>query len=351
MFRTFTPRARASASPLIRATVLMVAIFVVGSLGYHYLGGPGYTWLDAFYMTAITLTTVGFNETIDLSGNPAGRVFTMVLLVAGVGSFVYFFSQLMGFVVEGSLDHAFLRVRMRKQIAKMTGHHVVCGAGHTGTHVVEELVRTNRPVVLVERDEAAAAALYDAHAGAVPYVIGDAAEDEILREAGVERAAGVVTCFSNDKDNLIVAFSSRALNPSLRIVCRCVDERVVAKMRLAGADAVVSPNTIGGLRMVSELVRPRAVSFLDAMLREHKAPIRVEEVTIGPGSPLADLSLRELRSQQLHDVLIVAAHFPDGTWRYNPDGTVVLEAGTTVIFIGSPEMRERFDRLAQAPPP
>ena len=351
MLPSLTSSARLSASPLFRATVLMMVIFVVGAAGYHYLGGPSYTWLDAFYMTAITLTTVGFSETIDLSSNPEGRVFTMVLLVAGVGSFVYFFSQLMGFVVEGSLDHAFLRMRMRKQIARMKDHHVVCGAGHTGVHVVEELVRTRRPVVLVERDEDAAASIYDAHGGAVPFIIGDAADDDVLRAAGVDRAAGVVTCFSNDKDNLIVAFSSRALNPDLRIVCRCVDERVVPKMRLAGADAVVSPNTIGGLRMVSELVRPRAVSFLDAMLREHKDHIRVEEVTIGAGSPLERLSLRELRSQQLQDVLIVAVHFPDGTWRYNPDGTIVLDAGATVIFIGSPETRERFEHLARAPQP
>lgn len=327
----------------------MIGLFAVGTVGFHIVGGPQYTWLDAAYMTAITLTTVGFSETIDLSNNPVGRMFTLALLIGGVGAFIYFFSQLMGFIVEGSLDHMFLRIRMNKQLDRMRDHYIVCGAGHTGVHVIDELVRTNRPVVLIERVEESATAIYDEHGGKVPFVLGDAAEDENLVAAGVERAAGVITCFSNDKDNLIVVFSARAMNPKLRIVCRCVDEKVKRKMELAGADAVVSPNTIGGLRMVSELVRPKAVTFLDAMLRERDDHVRVEDVRVAEGSRLDGLTLRDLRGEQVQDVLIVAVHFPDDRWHFNPDGTTRLTAGTSMVFIAAPETRARLELLAAQP--
>lgn len=344
-----SPHSGAAVAPLARASVLIAVVFVFGIVGYRLFGGPEYSLLDAVYMTAITLTTVGYTETIDMSDNVPARVFTVVLLVVGVGSFLYFFTTLTSFIVEGSLDRIFVKHRMRRHIERLSDHFIVCGAGHTGQHVVDELVATRRPLVLVERSPDVAHTVYDTHGGKVPVVVGDAAEDETLHNAGVERATGLVTCFSSDKDNLIVAFSARALNPNIRIVCRSVDDRVSGKMKLAGADAVVSPNTIGGLRMVSELIRPKAVSFLDLMLREHPDQFRVEDLTVQSGSRIAGLTLKDLRTENLADVLIVAVHRADDQWIYNPDGAVRLDPGTSVVFIADPGLRARFEKLAHAP--
>ena len=304
------PTTLAQFSPLARASVLIVVVFIAGTIGYTLLGGPEYGVFDAVYMTAITLTTVGYGETIDMVDNVPARAFTVALLVFGVGSFLYFYTTLTSFIVEGSLDRIFVKHRMRRHIEQLSDHYIVCGAGHTGQHVVDELVATRRPLVLVERDPDVAHTVYDTHGGKVPVVVGDAAEDDVLLNAGIERALGLVTCFSSDKDNLIVAFSARSLNPGVRIVCRSIDDRVSAKMKLAGADAVVSPNTIGGLRMVSELIRPKAVSFLDVMLREHDDNYRVEDLTVHAGSRIAGLTLKDLRSERLADILVVAVPQP-----------------------------------------
>ncbi|MCB9531090.1 MAG: potassium channel protein [Myxococcales bacterium] len=340
---------------LVRATLLLLGVCAVGTVGYKLIGGPTATWLDAAYMTGITLTTVGYEEVIDLSGSPSGRIFTLALLVSGVGTFVYFFSQIMGFIVEGSLDRFYVRLRMQRHIASLTDHYIVCGASHTGVHVVEELRRARRSVVLVDRDSDAAHAAYDASAGGLACVVGDATDDDILRQAGIERARGLVACFSSDKDNLIVAFSARALAPGLRIVCRCVDDRVAPKIRHAGADAVISPNSIGGLRMVSELVRPISVSYFDSMVRAHDGELALEELTVRRETALDGMTLRELRSARGVDVLVVALHDEEAEsrgerrWRHNPDGAAELRAGTTMVFVGGAVARAELERLAAAP--
>ncbi len=341
-----SPSARAAYSPLARASVLILTVFIIGTSGYWLLSGPEYGLFDAVYMTAITLTTVGYGETIDLANNLPGRAFTLILLVTGVGTFVYFFTTLTAFIVEGSLDQLFVRHRMRRHIAQLQNHYVICGAGHTGQHVVDELVATRRPIVLIEKSAEVAHSVYDAHGGSVPVVVGDAAEDDTLINAGIARATGLVTCFSNDKDNLIVAFSARALNPALRIICRATDTNASRKMERAGADAVVSPNLIGGLRMVSELTRPKAVSFLDGILRASDDGMRVEEVTIHEGADIAGFTLKELRTHKLSEVLVVAVHDHEDNWKYNPDGDTALTPGTSVVFIGTPELRARFQALA-----
>ncbi|MFT6398792.1 MAG: voltage-gated potassium channel [Bradymonadia bacterium] len=341
-----SPSARAAFSPLARATVLIVGVFIIGTSGYWFLSGPEYGLFDAVYMTAITLTTVGYSETIDLASNTPARAFTLVLLVTGVGTFVYFFTTLTAFIIEGSLDQIFVKHRMRRHIASLQNHFIICGAGHTGQHVVDELVASRRAIVLIEKSAEMAHSVYDTHGGSVPVVVGDAAEDDTLTSAGIDRATGLVTCFSNDKDNLIVAFSARALNPSLRIICRATDAAAGRKMERAGADAVVSPNLIGGLRMVSELTRPKAVSFLDAMLREGDDGMRVEDVTVKEGADIAGLTLRDLRKHKLAEVLVVAVHDADDNWKYNPNGDTVLTPGTSVVFIGTPEVRARLHALA-----
>lgn len=330
---------------IVRASIALTGACTIGTVGYKIIGGDEYTWLDAAYMTAVTLTTVGYREVIDVGDDPAGQVFTIILLLIGVGSFLYFFSNLTAFMVEGTLDRFFWRRRMRKTTSRISDHFIVCGGGKTGEHVLLELLQTKRPFVLVERDEDRIEVLTQRLGAKIPVVVGDATDDDTLLEAGLDRARGLVSCISSDKDNLVVAFSARNLRPELRIVSRCTDSRDVQKLKKAGVDAIVTPDQIGGLRLVSELVRPTAVTFLDSMLRDG-GQLRIEEVTVAPGSALGEMTLGEVRAEESLDLMVIAIRTPEGTWKYNPPDSSPIPAGTGLIFMGGPEARALIEARA-----
>jgi voltage-gated potassium channel len=332
--------------PLVRSALLVALVFAVGVTGYLVIGGEQYGFIDAMYMTVITLTTVGFGEVIDLSNNPQGRVFTTLLLLGGVGTFLNFVSTATAFFIEGSAQHLFWRRRMSRAISDLEGHTVVCGGGYTGAHVISELHATGRPFVLIEHSDERVADLARMLGSEFPAVIGDATDDEALEAAGVERAGRLVACISNDKDNLIITVSARILNPKLRIVCRCVDERVQEKIRKAGADSVVSLSRIGGLRLVSEAVRPVAVNYLDMMLRDSEKGLRVESTRIHERSDLAGARVEDLNDRGIDRLLLLATLDDDGTWSFAPSGHTKLPAGITLVYMAPPEARRELERLA-----
>lgn len=330
---------------LLRSALLIMIVYAAGVVGFSIIGGDDNTVVDAIYMTAITLTTVGYEETIKVSRTPEGALFTTGLLFAGVGSFVYFFSTLTAFMVEGSLDRVLWRRKMRRAIESLDNHYIICGGGSTGEHIIGELLQTERPFVLIEQDETRMRELFDRLAVEFPVVIGDATDDDALKAAGIERARGLTTCVANDKDNLIVTVSAKMLNKDIRIVSRCIDEKVTRKVEQAGAAAVVSPNMIGGLRMVSEMVRPTAVSFLDIMLRDKDKRLRIEEHPVEKGSSLDGTTVGKVREREIADLLVVAVSEPGGGWTYNPKDDTKLEAGMGLIFMGSPHARTELERL------
>jgi voltage-gated potassium channel len=325
---------------LARAAGLIGLVFVLGVLGYTVIGGAEYGLLDAVYMTMITLTTVGYGEVIDLSDKPEGRIFTAALLVVGVGSFVYFFSNLTAFMVEGNLDRILWRRRMRRSISALEHHYIICGAGRTGRHMVRELLETERAFVLIDLDEHKARALLEELHADFPIVVGDASDDEVLRTAGIDRAKGLCVATSNDKDNLLITMTARMIRADLRIVARCMDQKIYQKLQRAGADAVVSPNTIGGLRLVSELIRPDTVTFLDTMLRDKEKRLRIEEVALVTGSLAVGRSLGDLRADGIDGLLVIAVRAAgDDAWLFNPPNDLEMAAGHTVVFMSSPEAR------------
>ena len=337
--------------PTARAALLLFAVFVVGTIGFAIIGGSTHSLLDALYMTTITLTTVGFGEAIEVNHRPGAEVFTVLLLLCGTGTFVYFFSNVTAFVVDGTVQRLFWRRRMMREIEKLRDHYVVCGGGHTGEHVLRELIATERPFVLVEQHDKRVLELHARFAVEFPAILGDATEDDVLVAAGLPQARGLVTCIASDKDNILVTFAARAMNPGLRIVARCREPGSEAKLTRAGANAVVSPNRIGGMRMVSEMMRPTVVSFLDVMLRDNDRRFRVEEVTIAPGSELEGTTVEALRHHRIRDLILLALRTRDGSWLYNPDDDVVLGANSAIIFLGSPEARAALERAAKSPAP
>ncbi len=304
---------------------MAILVFVVGTGGYMVIEGWNIT--DAMYMVIITLSTVGYSETHPLSF--PGRVFTMFLILGGTGTLLYAISSVTVLLAEGELQKFLRRRRMDKKIGQMRDHYIVCGAGKTGIHVIHELAKTKHEFVVVERDPEKIEMLGEE----VHVIQGDATQDEVLKMAGVERARGLVTCLPNDADNLFVVLTARGLNPSLRIVARANDEESYRKIFKAGADSVVSPNFIGGLRMVSELIRPTVVTFLDTMLRE-KGTLRVEEATVAKGSKYVGKRLQEVPLRDKKINLLVVAIKKDGDYIFNPQADTTLEAGDVLVVIG-----------------
>ncbi|MHC4887542.1 MAG: potassium channel family protein, partial [Planctomycetota bacterium] len=222
-----------------------------------------------------------------------------------------------------------------KRIDALHDHTIICGCGETGFHITRELIATRRPFVIIESNLDRIAAL-EAGLGEVLHIDADASEDAVLLKAGIDRAEGLISALPSDKDNLLVTITARQLNPDLRIISRCVDMKNGPKLKKAGADSVVSPNMIGGLRMVSEMIRPSVVTFLDVMLRD-KRQVRIEEAVVKAGSPYAGSTLQEAHFRQQAAINIIATRGPDEEeFTYNPHASTPLKEGTTLIIIGAP---------------
>ncbi len=323
-----------------RLEIASLAILLVvggGSLGYYLIGGGRWTVFDCFYMTIISLTTVGFSEVLPgFSEVEFAREFTVVLIVVGVGTFLYFASTLTATIIEGDLQRALKETRMHRKIDKLKDHIIVAGAGSTGRHVLEELIDHGIPVVLIDIDPDVVH-LYKESMSDSLCLVGDATDDDVLVKANIKSAKGIVAALADDKDNLYLTISAREMNTKIRIVARGSDLRVLKKLRKAGADTVVSPNYIGGLRMVSELLRPKAVRFLDDLRRDrHKTGIN--EVLVPEGSDFIGKSLLALDFRKKSDLLVLAVRDThDDEYTYNPSADFVLQAGMTLVVLGPNE--------------
>ncbi|MBI4639480.1 MAG: potassium channel protein [Candidatus Tectomicrobia bacterium] len=331
---------------LIGGCLAFLVTFITGIVGYQVIGGEEWTLLDAAYMTVITLATVGYGETRDLANNPTGRIFTMFLILFGMGTVLYVISTATAFLVEGELGQALWRKKMLRAIEKIRDHFIVCGAGETGIHAIEELIKTGREFVVIDHDPERIERLRSL--GDVLILEGDATDDEILTQAGVERARGLLSVLANDKDNLFVTITARGLNPNLRIVARGIDPKTRAKLLKAGANSVVSPNFIGGLRMVSEMIRPSVTSFLDLMLRDTHRTMRVEEVTLSPSSELSEKNLVEAQIRKRTGCLVMAIKPPDNDhFIYTPDPSLKMKAGSVLVILADVTNVEKLRAIAE----
>lgn len=316
---------------------LLVGILCTGVLGYHYI--EGWPLFDSLYMTVITLATVGYGETHPLT--LPGRTFTIFLILGGMSIIFYALTEITTFVVEGEMTGILRRRRMNRQINRLKNHYILCGAGRSGSHVLNELRKTGRNCVVIEKDPVKVNNLLSEH---VPVVEGEATEDLVLRSAGIERAAGLVTALPNDKDNLFVVITARGLNPTIRIVSKVEEISAREKFLRSGADTAVSASFIGGMRMASELIRPTTVSFLDTMLYGTPS-LRVEEVTIGVSSKYVGLTLDACDAIHLSGVVLVSLKDDSKLgFRFNPPRDTRLKSGDTLVVIGDRSQLEHLKR-------
>lgn len=313
---------------------VLVAILLAGTFGYQLLVGG--TWFEGLYMTVITLSTTGFGEVVPgLSDSVPGRIFTMVMIIFGMGLLLWVVGNTTAFLVEGQLSTLLRRRKMEKRIAAMKDHVIVCGVGTTGIEVINELIAVGVPCVAIDSNpERLDKAL---HRADFTHVEGDATSEESLDRAGIAHARGVVTVLPEDKDNLVVTFMARQLNPNARIVSRGFNPAMRDRLLRAGASGVVFPNRIGGLRLVSELVRPHVVSFLDRMLRPGQEEIwRIEEVEITPASAAAGKTLGSLRLSERAGLPILAITKGDGAdVAYYPAADTVLTPSSRLVVMGN----------------
>lgn len=324
---------------------MLVGITAGGTAGFWTLGGGRWALADCFYMTVMTITTVGYGEVLPgFSEVPYARLFDTGLMIVGVTAVAYSATLVASVILEGELYRALGIRRMTKRLATLTGHHIVCGAGSTGFHVLHELVARRETVCVIEASEERIERLQAAFPE-LPVIRGDATEDDVLTQAGIQRAKGVFAALSQDKDNLFVVISARQSNPKARIVARAIELKAVPKLRVAGADAVVSPNYLGGRRMASEMMRPEVVAFMDVVLMEHDREFDIEEVAIPTGSAFAGRTLADARVRQVAEVNVLAVGDASGAYRYNPPPDTVLPGGGRVMVFGSAEAVEKLRGL------
>lgn len=319
---------------MLSALGLLAVVIHLGAFGIWLLGEGEYSLSESVYFAIITISTVGYGELPHLDKHPLARIFTGGFIITGIGTIAYFQSTLTALLVEGVIGRVWRRRRMQAQIKHLKGHFVVAGCGRTGKYVVEELAATGRDFVVIDRNRDLLEALAVELAGKkLLYIVGDATEDHTLLDAGVLHASGIVAALSDDKDNLFVTLSTRTLNPKVRIVSKAVEIENEPKLRRAGANTCVSPNRIGGHRLVSELVRPKVTRFLDNMLRVTEN-LWFEEVEVPEGSRWVGQTLRDLPIRDRTNLLVVALHQVDGSYVYNPSPDLPLTAGVQLIVMG-----------------
>jgi len=324
---------------LIWAGIVVLAVHVIGTIGYKVIGGEQITWVNSFYMTFITVATIGYGEVIDLTSHPGGRIFTVLIAFAGIGAMTYMFSTVTAMILESDLNQTFKRKRMDKAIAALSGHYIICGIGRVGTNVATELTKTARRFVVVEESVHAIEAYVENHPEAL-HLHGDGADDDMLRAAGIDRCAGVFAVTGDDSRNIVISLSAKQLNPRVRVVARVHDIRNADKARRAGADEIVSPDFTGGMRIASAMIRPHVVSFMDQMLRRDDG-LRVEEVLVPAGSagrPLGALA------QKSRDFILMATH-RKGEWQFNPDEGHRIEPGDALVIMTNPVGRAAVEAL------
>ncbi|MBN2798627.1 MAG: potassium channel protein [Deltaproteobacteria bacterium] len=325
------------------AAVFLLMVVMVGTAGYWWLGDGRWDWGDCAYMTLITLSTVGFGETLPgMDGLGLARLWTVLLILLGSGTLLYFASTLTALIVEGDLGGVLRRNRMSGKISQMRGHFVVVGAGRTGVDVIRELIATHTPFVAVDNHEKQLLAASAEVGREFPYVVGSAEDDEVLRAAGIADATGLAAALPDDRDNLFLTLSARALNDKLRIVAKAVEPASVPKLYRAGANSVVSTTHIGAMRMSSELIRPQVVEFLDVMLRNMDKDVRVSQLLITPGSNLAGRRLSEVGVYHGQDLVVMAVRRVNGEYVHVPPKEMLLEAGAHLIVLGSAAAVQRW---------
>lgn len=336
---SLTPRLSFLLPNRVRIRVVLLAVFgaiLLGTVMFHVL--EGWSILDSLYVTAQTVTTVGFGDLTPRT--TAGRAFAVVFMMVSVGIVLYALTSTVQTIVHSEL---FATYGHSRKISKMRDHFIICGAGRVGSHLLRNLRGADGSLLVIENDSAKVEALVDLGITVLPR---DATLEETLREAGVEHARGLAACLPDDADNVYVVLTARDLNPKLHIVARAAEEQAEAKLIRAGANRVVAPTIIGGHRMAMALTKPAVGDFLDSVTANH-LELGFEQLEVDAASTLVGRKLSESVIRSELNIVIVSIRRNDGEIIFNPSGSTQIEGGDLLIAIGNPESLARLNALAR----
>lgn len=326
-----TPRSR-----IVVAVYLVAGLLAVGTIGFRLV--EGWTWFTCIYFTVITLATIGYGEPPDMTD--AGRVFTMILVLGGVGTLGYSLTLLVQVLIQGELLETREKRRMQKRLDELRGHFIICGVGRFGSLVAHGLTTERADFVVVEHDRELSETVA---ADGWIVVHGDATREDVLQRAGIDRARGLVCALPSDSDNVYVALTARDLAPELLIVARANEESTIPKLRKAGANKVISPLRTGAHQIVQALTQPSVLQFLELTSTDGSLDLGLEEVAVQAGSAIDGATLRDSQIRSRFDVILVAIVRPDGSMLFNPTADTRVTGGDKIVAVGR---REGLDGLA-----
>jgi voltage-gated potassium channel len=322
--------------------MLLAVIIAVATAGYMLI--EGWSAWDAFYMTMITVTTVGYREVHTLSR--AGEAFTVVVVTVGVATVLYTFSFLMAQVVEGDLGERWAARRRRRMLDDLSNHFIICGYGRIGQIIAREFFRQDVPFVVIERD---AERMHEAIDAGYLAVEADASSEQVLRRIGIDRARGFIAAVSTDAENVFAVLTARLLRPDLFIIGRAETEDAQKKLQRAGADRVLSPYQIGGLQLAQTALRPAVVDFVQLATSSDNLDLNMEQVKINPGAPLAGRTILEANLRQRFGVVVVGIQRADGTMHFNPAPESVMSVGDFLVVLGQTKNLHELEAAAGQP--
>ena len=317
----------------------IVGLIAFGTIGFKLI--LPLSWFDSFYFTLITLTTVGYGEPEHTT--EGSRFFTAALIILGVGTLGYALSSAAQAVIESELLSTFGKRRMYKDINKLSGHYIVCGAGRVGAGVIRDIARSGHDLVVIEGDESIADRLL---AQGQLVLMGDATTEDVLKAAGIERARGLVCAVSSDPDNLYITLTARDLNKDVRIVARANEEAAVGRLIKAGADKVVSPALTGSTRMAQMMLRPAVADFIELATMTERLELEIEQVEIGEESPFIGLALKDTGIRSEHGVIVIAIRRADGAMIFNPFADTIIEVKDALVALGSHSSLQTLEQMA-----
>ena len=320
------------------ALALLVMVLLFGVFGYRFLSD--YTWIDAFYMTIITVTTVGFSEVRPLDAE--AKIFTVVLIVTSVFIFAFAISVITEYILSRNSLQLLKKKKVKNKISSLSNHVIICGFGRNGNQAAERLKAYNRPFVVIEKNRE----VIEKFEEEILFVEGDANEDDTLIDAGIDRAQYLITAMPDDAANLFVVLSARQLNKDLFIISRASQMTSQKKLRLAGADKVIMPDKIGGDHMASLVVIPDLITFMDKLSTEGENTTNLEEVTIESFMTKIDNhSLRDLDLRRKTGCTIIGYIEPNGNYIINPEADLKLQPQGKVIVLGRPEQIKKLNEM------
>jgi voltage-gated potassium channel len=320
------------------SVLLSVVLIGGGTLGYMII--EKWSLFDAFYMTIITIATVGYSEVHAVS--LPGRIFTVVLIFLGVGYFLYVAGGILQFLVEGRIRLVMGRRKLDTQINKLNNHFIICGYGRIGRVLSRFLIEKYVDVVVIERDERRVNKMDE---DGVLYLIGEANDERILKRAGIYRAKGLVTAVATDADNVFLVLIAKEMNPELFIVARASQNATKKTLQAAGADKVISPYDLGARRMAHAILRPTVIKFLEMAFADEKVDIQVEEISIRPTSALVGKNMIESGIRKDFDLIIIVIRKSDDQMVFNPKADTIIEAGDVIVVVGSAKHIKQLERI------